>query len=554
MATISSPNLDRERTARRPRIRTREVPPPKRRNHGGRYVAGGMLLVLIGLAAAAGLILVSASASLTKDPAAIAKVGLPLGGGKIESAVVTAAPTNRTIPTYVRDNQIWPRETIPVHTLLTVQVVVKRPGWSAWFAGSSQRLRLMIMTPSAKMTANYVTVPAGAPLKLRFVSPIRTISYGPAGHMTRHELASPESTITIEKPAAAGTIRVAAAPYSWETSKSALVSWFPNGSTAVAVANPSPGSKVLPGTPITLTFNKPVSKALGSNRPPVLPDTPGTWHTINDRSIQFQPEGYGYGLGSTVSVGLPSGVRLVGASGSSGTWTVPSGSTLRLQQLLANLGYLPYNFNEKGSTALTPAAQMAAAINPPKGSFDLKYSNTPSQLTSMWEPGASGTMTKGAIMAFENNNDMNPDGVAGPAVWKALINAEIKGQASSFGYTFVSVSMGSPETQNTWHNGKTVASGLVNTGGPASPTATGVYPVFEHAPSVTMSGYNPDGSYYSDPGIPYVSYFNGGDALHGYIRASYGFPQSNGCVEMPYSEAGKVYPYTPIGTLVDVQS
>ena len=49
-----------------------------------------------------------------------------------------------------------------------------------------------------------------------------------------------------------------------------------------------------------------------------------------------------------------------------------------------------------------------------------------------------------------------------------------------------------------------------------------------------------------------VSYFNGGDALHGFIRASYGFPQSLGCVEMPYSEAAQVYPYTPIGTLVDV--
>ena len=41
-----------------------------------------------------------------------------------------------------------------------------------------------------------------------------------------------------------------------------------------------------------------------------------------------------------------------------------------------------------------------------------------------------------------------------------------------------------------------------------------------------MSGTNPDGSHYIDPGIPDVSYFNGGDALHGFIRASYGFPQS----------------------------
>jgi peptidoglycan hydrolase-like protein with peptidoglycan-binding domain len=552
MATTSDPNLDRERAERRARIQARHVPPAKRRNRGLRYVIGGILLVLVGLLAAAALILVSASASLTQDSTAIAKVGLPLGGGTIESAVVTAAPTNRTIPTYVRDNQIWPQKTIPAHTQLTILVVVKRPGWISWLAGKTQRLRLVIMTPSAKLTAHYLTIPAGAPLKLQFVSPIRVISYGPPGHMTRHELATPESTITLDKPASAGTVQVAAAPYAWETSKSALVSWFPNGSAAVAVSNPQPGSKILPGTSITLTFNKPVSKVLGSNRPPV-PGTPGTWHTVNDHSITFQPSGYGFGLGSTVSVGLPSGVRLVGANGSSGTWSVPPGSTLRLQQLLAQQGYLPYNFNTAGSgVALNPAAEMAAAIHPPKGNFTLKWHNTPSALTQMWSPGTSGTMTKGAIMAFENTNGMTTDGIATAAVWKALITNQIAKKVSTWGYSFVQVSEGSPETESTWHNGKTVVSGLVNTGIPAAPTAQGVFPVFEHALSVTMSGYNPDGSYYSDPGIPFVSYFNGGDALHYYDRGGYGYQQSLGCVEMPYNEAEAVYPYTPIGQLVDV--
>ncbi len=47
-----------------------------------------------------------------------------------------------------------------------------------------------------------------------------------------------------------------------------------------------------------------------------------------------------------------------------------------------------------------------------------------------------------------------------------------------------------------------------------------------------MSGTNPDGSHYNDPGIQFVSYFNGGDALHAFTRAQYGFPQSLGCVEM----------------------
>ncbi len=340
------------------------------------------MLILVGLLAAAALILVSATASLTQDPTAIAKVGLPLGGGTIESAVVTAAPTNRTIPTYVRDNQIWPRKTIPAHTLLTVQVVVKRPGWISWLAGKTQRLQLQIMTPSAKLTAHYLTIPAGAPLKLQFVSPVRVISYGPPGHMTRHELASPESTITLDKPGSAGTVEVAAAPYAWETSKSALVSWFPNGSAGVAVANPQPGSKILPGTPITLTFNKPVSKVLGSDRPPV-PGTPGTWHTVNDHSITFQPAGYGYGLGSTRQhrpperrqagrrerqLRAPGRFRPARRCASSSCWR--SSATCPTTSIRRWFG-----------VALNPAAQMAAAIHPPTGNFSLKWRNTPSALT-----------------------------------------------------------------------------------------------------------------------------------------------------------------------------
>jgi len=53
--------------------------------------------------------------------------------------------------------------------------------------------------------------------------------------------------------------------------------------------------------------------------------------------------------------------------------------------------------------------------------------------------------------------------------------------------------------------------------------------------------------------VPYASYFNGGDALHGFIRASYGTPQSNGCIEMSYADAALVWPLTPIGTLVTIE-
>ena len=69
-----------------------------------------------------------------------------------------------------------------------------------------------------------------------------------------------------------------------------------------------------------------------------------------------------------------------------------------------------------------------------------------------------------------------------------------------------------------------------------------------------MSGTNPDGSKYSDPGIRYISYFHGGDAIHAFTRGSYGTPQSLGCVELPLAAAAKVWPYTPIGTLVTIEN
>jgi len=56
-------------------------------------------------------------------------------------------------------------------------------------------------------------------------------------------------------------------------------------------------------------------------------------------------------------------------------------------------------------------------------------------------------------MAFENDHGMTTDGLDGPSVWKALIAAVIAGDKSSFGYTFVYVSEGSPESINVWHNG-----------------------------------------------------------------------------------------------------
>jgi peptidoglycan hydrolase-like protein with peptidoglycan-binding domain len=531
------------------------------RRHRGRWFAAGFfVLVVLGVLAVGAVIVSTSKGSLSSDSSALGRVKLPMGGATIERVNVFRSRDQKPIPVKVTGNHvILPKGIVPAGSRFQVQVIIKRPGWISWLTGKTERLTRTVTTPTTRLRSQYVTLGSGDSLRVRFKNPVRAIAYGPKGHMARHTFGHGRRTVTLPHTGIAGTIYLSAQVQPWESSSAQPVSWFPAGTKASAVASPKPGGSITPSTPISLTFSKPVSKVLDGHMPTVTPAGAGAWQPVSSHEIRFVPSNYGYGLDQKVSVALPAGVELAGGTvtgaASTGNWTVPAGSTMRLQQILAALNYLPLNFKYAGAgPGTTWADQETAAVTPPKGSFNWRWSNTPSALTDQWQAGTAGQVTKGAVMQFENQHDMTADGVAGPAVWKALITAMIHHQTNTAGYTFVQVSEGSPESLSLWHDGVMKLSGIaVNTGVPGAATATGTYPVFEHLPSTTMIGTNVDGSHYVDPGILYVSYFNGGDALHAYPRASYGFPQSNGCVEMDTGNAAAVYPYTPIGALVDVE-
>jgi hypothetical protein len=510
------------------------------------------LLALVGFVFA----VVFVGASVGESPSALATIGLPLGGGKVEKVSVVTGPHSRPIPIRLEKQEIWPRGLLPAGETVSIEAVVKRPGWISWLAGSSEHVRFTLTAPRAQLRDQYLTLAPNTPLRVQFEPAVATVSYGTEGALHRHALVSPQTEVMLPRSGAAGSIMVSGAPRTWESAEPAAVSYFPPGASAAAVASPTPGSRISPATPIALTFSEPVKKALGGARPVVSPSTPGRWQVTGTHTLVFYPSGYGYGLGANVTFGLPNGVRLVGgqrdASAATASWTVPPGSTLRLQQLLSQLGYLPFRFSEHGSpVASTAQAQEAAAVDPPTGSFSWRYGDVPATLRSFWVPGAAGEMTRGAVMALENRHEMTADGEAGAAVWRALIADVLAHRHYTFGYSYVTVNEG-PQNLVLWHNGRTVMTTPVNTGIASRPTETGTFAVYEHIASGTMSGTNPDGSHYEDPGIPWISYFNGGDALHGFERAQYGFPQSLGCVEMAPSAAGQVWPYTPVGTLVHV--
>jgi lipoprotein-anchoring transpeptidase ErfK/SrfK len=187
------------------------------------------------------------------------------------------------------------------------------------------------------------------------------------------------------------------------------------------------------------------------------------------------------------------------------------------------------------------------------GTFAWRWPATPSDLTSLWTEGSENVITKGAVMNFENQHGLTVDGLAGQKVWTALEADAAAGKTDANPYTYVLVQKTLPQNLNLYNNGALQFGAIpVNTGVPGADTVDGTYPVFEHIPSSEMKGTNPDGSTYDDPNVPWAAYFNGGDALHGFVRGSYGSPQSNGCVEMAIANAAQTWPLTPIGTLVTV--
>jgi hypothetical protein len=142
--------------------------------------------------------------------------------------------------------------------------------------------------------------------------------------------------------------------------------------------------------------------------------------------------------------------------------------------------------------------------------------------------------------------------VPGSATWASLLATETRGSRDPRPYTFVTVTESIPETLQV-HQGSHIAlSSPTNTGVSGATTEQGTFPIFSRFTSTTMSGTNPDGSKYVDPGVPWVNYFNGGDAVHGFPRPSSGTPQSNGCVELPIGTAQQVFGMLSIGDLVIV--
>lgn len=516
-------------------------------------VLGIALLALVLLAAA---VLKWSGVTLKPDAQALARVRTEAFAGRLVSATATTA-SGHAVPLTQRGGAITPSRSVAPGERIEVDATVERPGWLAWALGDRHVSRVQVTAPVARVRERWMTVPDGQAVRVAFSGPVARASAA-VGSTTRR--ASGASSLSLGDQPAAGRARVRVAARSWERLGSAQeVTWFPRSARPSALVSPAPSSTLAPAEPIRLTFSKPVREVLGSKRPAT--GMAGRWRTTDSHTIAFTPSGAGAGLDTTVDLKLPRELAVSDATGGDlrttreVKWTTPPGSTERLQQLLADANYLPLRWVPDGeNVARTTSAEYRAAVDAPAGHFAWKWDDVPAELKRQWDEGSTNEITRGAIMKFQDEHHLTVDAVAGPALWKELIQESVKGTQHHGAYSYVYVHRdGSPATLHLWSAGHEVLTSLGNPGVPGAPTALGTYPVFEHLRETTMSGTNPDGSHYTDPGIKWVSYFNGGDALHAFNRASFGTPQSVGCIELPEAKAAKVWPYTPIGTLVTIE-
>jgi L,D-transpeptidase catalytic domain len=530
---------------------------PAGRRHLGPLIAiGAVFLFVIAFVTSAFAL---SGSSLSGGSSGLAQLDTQAFGGNVESLHATG-PGGRPIPVWIEDGRVLPKRKLRPGEMVSIDAVVKRPGWVGWLAGDEDTVHLTVRAPQARVKDRWLTVAKSSKPTVTFDEPVHEVAYGNAGELSRHRFDSPRRSLQVGSEQVAGTVIVRAAARPWERlGRPQSVTWFPASGSTTLAASPAAGSEVSPSAPLRITFSKPASKVLGTAKPKLSPELTGHWRQVDSHTLLFRPSGYGAALATHLTAALPKPVEVIEADGSlhrtaEVQWQVPGGSTLREQQLLAQAGYLPLHWTAKGAgVPRTPAAQASAAVRPPKGSFRWRYHNVPAALKELWTPGEENVMTEGALMSFEEDHEMETDGVAGPEAWRALMAAAVAGETKSEpGYSYVHVSESLPEELYVWHDGKTAVTALANTGIPGAETEQGTFPVFEHLEETTMSGENPDGSHYEDPGIKWVSYFNGGDALHAFDRASFGSPQSLGCVEMQLEDAEAVYPYTPIGTLVTV--
>ncbi len=106
------------------------------------------------------------------------------------------------------------------------------------------------------------------------------------------------------------------------------------------------------------------------------------------------------------------------------------------------------------------------------------------------------------------------------------------------------------QTMTAYQGSAPVKSVLISSGVSWHPTPIGRYAIYTKITSQTMSGgYGAEA--YNLPGVPWVMYFEGANAIHGaYWHNNFGHPMSHGCINATIADAKWFFDWAQIGTPV----
>lgn len=206
-------------------------------------------------------------------------------------------------------------------------------------------------------------------------------------------------------------------------------------------------------------------------------------------------------------------------------------------KLLYKMGYLPFK-----------------PISFDKQTYEVRWrwdsSFVPHQLVALLPKSDDSIIYKGAIIAFLHQTRIGIDSYNLHKLLKEVYNhGSFKAKKP---FIWILVSQKQPQTLKAWQEGHWILETNVNTG-VDNTTPDGNFIIYQRHKYYPMMGIFPTTKKpYFDKKVPYVNFFNGAEAIHGFRRYSYGYPQSAGCIELPISNAKRLYKMLYVGAIVTI--
>lgn len=293
---------------------------------------------------------------------------------------------------------------------------------------------------------------------------------------------------------------------------------------------------------ILVTFNQPVSAVRWTSGP-------------DPRWVKVAGQSSAVWLSEALPQGQSVTATIVSAQGLFGT-TLTRPVTIRIRTpaplyVLTNPGTWQFSVPPSGPFQLTfnQPVQNRASV-----SQDLTF-NPPISGRLTWKNAETAVFTPATPLPPTTEETLilkgGPHGPLGPSGQYLPVSQVVRPFVTS-GNELIVVRESSPETLTLYKNGVAIFQTLCNTGIPGAVTPTGSFYVRSKALFANMRGREPNGAPYYSPHVPWVMGLFGNVAIHGYVRARYGFPQSVGCIELPVANAQKLYGMVSVGTPVHI--